>query len=110
MDVPRSHTNPPYDLFCHFTHSAVAILLPNNALQSKSPRLWFLLVLFVFLVFFLFLDVSVEFMSIVSLVGGSRATPRPSGVITAVIGATFGVGGGSLPVGAGRAKDNLVCF
>ena len=64
----------------------------------------------VFLDLFLFSDVSVECMSIVSLVGGSRATPHPSGVITAVTGATFGVGGGSLSAGAVGAKDSLVCF
>jgi len=63
-----------------------------------------------FLVFVLFSDVSVEFISMVLVVEGSRATPRPSGVIAAVAGATLGVGGGSFSAGAVRANDNLVCF
>ena len=69
---------------------------------------------FGFLLFFIVLccsvvltELSVEVISIVSVVGGIRATPRPSGVIAAVVGTPFGVGGTSDAVGA---KVSLVCF
>ena len=63
--------------------------------------------------FFLFIfvsDVSVEVMSIVSVVGGSRATPRPSGVIAVAIVAVFGVGGMVESAVVLLMKDSLVCF
>ena len=61
--------------------------------------------------FLLFSGVSVDVISIVSLVGGNCATPRlRSGVIAAVIVATFGVGGGLSATTTVVAKLSLVCF
>ena len=68
-------------------------------------------IFFCFLVFLCFSEVSVEVMSMVSVVSGSRATFRlGSGVIAMVIDVAFGVGGGLLSAVAVGAKVSLVCF